>query len=98
MKASYYLGGLALGLIIGGGIGYMVATDPKKRRKINRMLTEINEKVTDISDKVKATVGNLYDEALTDEEIMEIETALATEAIADAEVKAAEEIKKKAEK
>lgn len=80
MKASYYLGGLALGLIVGSVVGYAIATDPKKRRKINSFLNDVNDKVDDLKERVKATVGCCCEEELTDEEISEIESILNAEA------------------
>jgi|GEM_PF-3263083 len=86
MKAGYYLGGLALGLIIGGGIGYMIASDPKKKAKIDDFLADAGEKIADLSDKV-SDIGNRvksglgldgYDcDDLSEEEIVEIEAVLA---------------------
>jgi hypothetical protein len=77
MKAGYYLGGLALGLIIGGGIGYMIACDPQKRAKIDDFLADIGDKASDVSDKVKAALGLEDSDELTEEDIIAIETALA---------------------
>lgn len=84
MKAGYYLGGLALGLIIGGGIGYMIACDPEKRAKVDDFLTgvgdkvaDMGDKVTDISDRIKEAMGLDYGDDLTEEDIIEIEAVLA---------------------
>ena len=86
MKAGYFLGGLALGVIIGGGVGYLVASDPRKKAKIDDFLADVGdkvadlgEKVNDIGDKVKAGLGLDYCDNLTEEEIIEIEAALAAE-------------------
>jgi len=79
MKAGYYLGGLALGLIIGGGIGYMIACDPQKRAKIDDFLADVGDKASDVGNKVKTALGLEDSDELTEEDIAAIEAALAPE-------------------
>ena len=77
MKTGYYLGGLALGLILGGSIGYLIATDPKKRRKINDFFSDLNDKVTDLGEKVKFVKDRYCD--CVEKEVEEIESILDNE-------------------
>ncbi|MDH8701597.1 hypothetical protein M2138_000944 [Dysgonomonadaceae bacterium PH5-43] len=87
MKASYYLGGLALGILAGGVVGYIVASNPRNRVRVRRFFNDVEDKAKDISDKVKCACGYNGGD-LTEEELLEIETVLANEAIADAQAKA----------
>lgn len=52
MKAVYCLGGLALGLIVGAGVGYVIASDPKKKEKIDGFFDDVSDKVNDLGEKV----------------------------------------------
>ena len=90
MKAGYYLGGLALGLIIGAGVGYVIASDPKKKEKIDDFLDDVSDKVANLTDKVrnigdvvKSAMGMDCCDELTEEDILEIEAVLAAEAAED---------------
>ena len=79
MKVGYYLGGLALGLIIGGGIGYLIASDPKKKTRIDDFLGDVGDKSNNFSEKIKAELEHCYD-SLTDEKISEIKSTLVSKA------------------
>lgn len=106
MKTGYCLGGLALGLIVGAGVGYLIASDPRKKAKIDgffedvsdkvndlgekvsEKVSDLSEKVTELGDQVKAAIGLDHCDNLSEEEIIAIETALASESpIADTEGK-----------
>jgi len=52
MKARNCFGKLTLGALIGIGIGYWIATDPKRRRKIGRFITDAENKVNDVKDGI----------------------------------------------
>jgi hypothetical protein len=78
MKAGYYLGGLTLGLIVGAGIGYLIASDPERRAKVQGFFDEVE-------DKVKTKFPCKKSDGLTDEEMMEIEAVLAAESLIEAE-------------
>jgi hypothetical protein len=39
MKTSHFLGGLTLGVLVGGGLAYLIATDPQKR--VQRFLKDV---------------------------------------------------------
>jgi hypothetical protein len=83
MKAGYYLGGLTLGLLVGAGIGYIIASDPEKRAKVQGFFDEVE-------DKVKTKFPCKRQNELTDEELVEIEAVLAAESIIEAEDAAGE--------
>jgi gas vesicle protein len=53
MKTKYYLGGLFLGVLIGGAIGYMIASDPKKRAIIQRFFDDMEGNIEEKIEKVK---------------------------------------------
>jgi uncharacterized membrane-anchored protein YhcB (DUF1043 family) len=72
MKASYYVSGLALGTLIGAGIGYLIASDPKKRAKIQHFLDNVEEKIEEKVEHVKAKFSKESEEELIEEEIREI--------------------------
>ncbi|GEM_PF-4851553 len=61
MKTRYYVGGLALGALIGVGIGYWIATDPVKRRKINRFVRNAEDKIEDVKDNLVDKFENIKD-------------------------------------
>lgn len=92
MKTKHYLGGLTLGALIGVGIGYWIATDPKKRRKIGRFINDVEDKFVDVKDglvekyedikgKVFSTCGCGCEDDLTDDDRAEIEAIIIAEAI-----------------
>lgn len=85
MKASHYLSGLTLGLLVGGVIGYRIAMDPRNRVKIRQFLSDAEDRVREVGDKVKCACG-CHADGLTDEDILEIEAVLAEEAITEPEV------------
>ncbi|GHT48887.1 hypothetical protein FACS189440_13500 [Bacteroidia bacterium] len=76
MKASYYLSGLALGVLIGGGLGYLIASDPKKKAKIQHFLDNVEEKIGEKVEKVKAKFSKETEEELIEEELREIVDSL----------------------
>lgn len=59
MKTGNYFGGLVVGTLIGVGIGYWIATDPVKRRKINRFINEVEDKFEDVKEKIMEAKDNL---------------------------------------
>ncbi|MDR2682617.1 MAG: hypothetical protein LBB64_01955 [Dysgonamonadaceae bacterium] len=53
MKTKDCLGGLLLGIVIGGAIGYIIASDPKKRAIIQRFFDDIEGNIEEKIEKVK---------------------------------------------
>ena len=75
MKAAYCLGGLTLGLIVGVGVGYKIASNPRNRVKIKSFLNDVERQVKDVEGKVK-TFCNSRSKALSKEERAELELLL----------------------
>lgn len=73
MKTGHFLGGLALGLLMGGGIGYIMGMDSERK---NQMLHFISSKLG-LED---------CDDDLLEEELMEMEyeAAMAEQAAEEA--------------
>lgn len=83
MKGRYFLGGLALGALIGAGIGIAIALDPVKRVKIQGAIDDAQDKVRDVEDKVRSKIQQIQDDLLATEELIEAEIAIAKESITD---------------
>lgn len=49
MKAGQLMGGIAIGALVGFGVGYILGTDAEKRKQ---WLTFLGDKVNQIKDKV----------------------------------------------
>ncbi|MDR0680285.1 MAG: YtxH domain-containing protein [Dysgonamonadaceae bacterium] len=62
MKTKYYLGGLVLGALVGGAIGYMIASDPKKRAIVQRFFDDIESNIEEKIEKVKAKFSEMSGE------------------------------------
>jgi hypothetical protein len=77
MKSSNLLGSLALGVLIGGGIGYLIASDPKKKEKVQGFIDNVEGKMNETVAKIKTKLKGA--EELTDEEITAVNDALATD-------------------
>lgn len=63
MKACDYLGGLALGLLIGGVAGYVIASDPKKKQKIDGFIDDVGKTASDLKQKAGDLTGELKHKA-----------------------------------
>jgi gas vesicle protein len=59
MKTKYCLGGLFLGVLIGGAIGYIIASDPKKRAIIQRFFDDLEGNIEEKIEKVKEKFADL---------------------------------------
>lgn len=59
MKAGYYLGGLTLGLIIGGIAGYAIASDPRKKEKIDGFIDDVGQTAYDLKEKAGELTNDL---------------------------------------
>ena len=67
MKASYFLSGLALGVLAGGAIGYLIASDPRKRAKIQRFIDDVGETLEEKVEDVKAKLLGTHEGDFSDE-------------------------------
>jgi uncharacterized membrane-anchored protein YhcB (DUF1043 family) len=69
MKTKYCLGGLFLGILIGGTIGYLIASDPKKRAIIQRFFDDVEGTIEEKIEKVKEKFSKATGEEFPEEEI-----------------------------
>lgn len=93
MKAKQYVNGLSLGLLVGGGIVYYITTNPRKRRKVQRFIDNVEEKAKSFGDRVKEKLGygehGDFQNEISDDELMAIEATIISETIIEAEEEAA---------
>ncbi|MDR0542920.1 MAG: hypothetical protein LBH19_12025 [Dysgonamonadaceae bacterium] len=69
MKTKYYVGGLFLGILIGGTIGYLIASDPKKRAMIQRFFDDMEGSIEEKIEQVKEKFSKAAEEELSEEAI-----------------------------
>ena len=75
MKTGYCLSGLALGLLVGVGVGYKIASNPRNRVKVRNFFNDVEEQIKGVEEKVK-TFCSSRSKTLSEEERAELELLL----------------------